>query len=141
VLADADTAFEECLQFRFRGTDLAFEDRVTLRLANRVVQVMYLGRANTAGDAVVYVPDAKAVAVGDILVYPFPFATQSYIGEWATVLRKIQAMDAVAIVPGHGPMMRDTKYLVDIAELMESIDVQVRAAYAPGLEAEGLPRY
>lgn len=138
VLVDADAALEECLEYRFRGTDLAFEDRLTLRLGNRVVQVMYLGRANTAGDAVVYVPDAKVVTVGDILVYPFPFATQSYIGEWAAVLRKIQAMGAEVIVPGHGPVMRDTKYLVEIAELMESIDSQVKAAYRPGMPLEEL---
>jgi hypothetical protein len=62
ILEDADAAFDECLQFHFRGTDVAFEDRLTLRLGNRDVQVMYLGRANTAGDAVVYVPDAKVRA-------------------------------------------------------------------------------
>ncbi|MGZ5097796.1 MAG: MBL fold metallo-hydrolase [Usitatibacter sp.] len=138
MLEDADAAFDECLQFRFRGTDIAFEDRLTLRLGHREVQVMYLGRANTAGDAVVYVPDAKVVAVGDILVHPFPFAFQSYIAEWASVLRKIQSMDAAAIIPGHGPVMRDTKYLVDVAELMESIDAQVRAAYRPGMTLEEL---
>ena len=136
VLEDADAAIEECLLFRFRGTDVAFDHELTLRLGGRDVRVMFLGRANTAGDAVVYVPDAKVLATGDILVHPFPFAFQSYIGEWAQVLRKIEAMGAVAIVPGHGPVMRDGKYLVGIAELMESIDAQVRGAYAPGASLE-----
>jgi len=120
----------------FPATDIAFQERVTLRLGKREVQVMYLGRANTAGDAVVYVPDAKVAAVGDILVHPFPFAFQSYIGDWAAVLRRIQAMDIVAIVPGHGPVMRDRTYLVEIAELMESVDAQVRGAYRPGMSLE-----
>ena len=87
---------------------------MTLRLGKRDVQVMFLGRANTAGDAVVYVPDAKVLATGDIVVHPFPFAFQSYIGEWARVLRKMEAMDAIAIVPGHGPVMRDKAYLADV---------------------------
>ncbi|MGZ5040228.1 MAG: hypothetical protein ACXWBQ_05750, partial [Usitatibacter sp.] len=86
-------------------------------------------------------PDAKVLAVGDILVHPFPFAFQSYIADWAAVLRRIQAMDAVAIIPGHGPVMRDTRYLVDIAELMESIDTQVRAAYRPGMTLEELRKH
>jgi cyclase len=136
VLEDADTAIEECTQFRYRGADITFEDRMTLRLGKRDVQVMFLGRANTAGDAVVYVPDAKVVATGDIVVHPFPFAFQSYIGEWATVLRKIIAMNATAIVPGHGPVMRDPGYLATTAELMESLDAQVRAAYKPGVSVE-----
>jgi glyoxylase-like metal-dependent hydrolase (beta-lactamase superfamily II) len=138
VVEDADAAAAECLEYKYRGADIAFDDRLQLRLGKREVQVMFLGRANTAGDAVVYVPDVKVLAVGDILVHPFPFAFQSFIGEWAAVLRKIEAMDAVAIVPGHGPVMRDRKYLADVAELMESVDAQVRRAYEPGMSLEDL---
>lgn len=138
VVEDADAASAECLEYRFRGADIAFEDRLTLRLGKREVQVMYLGRANTAGDAVVYVPDAKVLAVGDILVHPFPFAFQSYIGEWAAVLRRIEAMDPVVIVPGHGPVMRDRKYLADVAELMEAVESQVKKAYEPGISLDDL---
>ena len=133
VLRQADVAMQECLEFRYRGVDLAFGERLTVRLGHRNVELLWLGRANTAGDAVIYVPDAKVAAVGDIIVHPFPFATQSYISEWAAVLRKIEAMDTVAIVPGHGPVMRDKRYLADLAELMESITAQVRAAYKPGM--------
>ena len=136
VVEDADAASGECLEYRFRGADIAFDDRLTLRLGKRAVQVMFLGRANTAGDALVYVPEAKVIAVGDIVVHPFPFAFQSYIAEWAAVLRRIEAMDAVAIVPGHGPVMRDRKYVADVAELMESVDAQVRSAYQPGMSLE-----
>jgi cyclase len=138
MLHQADVAMEECRQFRYRGTDLAFTDHLTARLGGRNVEILWLGRANTAGDAVIYVPDARVVAVGDILVHPFPFATQSYISEWASTLRKIEAMDTVAIIPGHGPVMRDRKYLVDIAELMESIMKQARAAYHPGMTVDEL---
>jgi cyclase len=133
---DADAGLEDCARFRYKGPDISYEDRVTLRLGNRDVQVMFLGRANTGGDSVVYVPDAKVVATGDIVVHPFPFAFGSYIGEWAVVLRKIIAMNATAIVPGHGPVMRDPGYLTTTAELMESLDAQVRAAYKPGVSVE-----
>ena len=136
IVGDADAGLEDCAQFRYKGPDISYEDRVTLRLGNRDVQVMFLGRANTGGDSVVYVPDAKVVATGDIVVHPFPFAFGSYIGEWAAVLRKIIAMNAAAIVPGHGPVMREPGYLVTTAELMESIDAQVRAAYQPGISVE-----
>lgn len=138
VVEDADAAAAECLEFRYRGADIAFDERLTLKLGKREVQVMFLGRANTAGDAVVYVPDAKVLALGDILVHPFPFAYQSFIGEWAAVLRRIEAMDAVAIVPGHGPVMRDRKYLAEVAALMQAIEAQAKAAYRPGMTLEEL---
>ena len=137
-LAQGDVAREECKAFRYRGPDLTFNERMTVRLGKRNVEIAWLGRANTAGDAVILVPDAKIVITGDIIVHPFPFATQSYISEWAAVLRKIEAMDAAIIIPGHGPVMRDKKYLVDLAELMESIMKQARAAWRPGMTAEEL---
>jgi glyoxylase-like metal-dependent hydrolase (beta-lactamase superfamily II) len=138
VIVDADAAEIDCTEFRYRGADLAFEDRLTLRLGGRDVQVLYLGRANTAGDAIVYVPDARVLVTGDVLVHPFPFATQSYIGEWAAVLRRLEAMDADVIVPGHGPAMHDKAYLRQVAELMESIDAQVNAAWHEGMTLDEL---
>lgn len=141
IVADADAGIEECTQFRYKGIDLAFDDRVTLRLGGREAQVMFLGRANTAGDAVVVVPDARVAAVGDLLVHPFPFAFQSYIGEWAAVLRRIESLDLAAIVPGHGPVMRDKAYLADVAELLEKADAQVRAAYQPGASLDDVKKH
>jgi len=137
-LAQGEVGMVECRAFRYRGADLTFNDRMTVRLGKRDVEVLWLGRANTAGDAVIHVPDAKVVITGDILVHPFPFAVQSYITEWAAVLRKVEAMSAAIIIPGHGPVMHDKKYLVDIAELMESIMKQARAAWQPGMTAEDL---
>ena len=127
---------EECGRKRYRGVDLAFDHELDVRLGRRLVRLMFLGRANTAGDVVAYVPDAKLLLTGDVLVAPFPFATQSYISEWATVLRELEHMDAAVIVPGHGPVMRDKRYLTSIAELMEALSRQVRAAYQPGLSVD-----
>jgi glyoxylase-like metal-dependent hydrolase (beta-lactamase superfamily II) len=138
VVVDVDAAAMDCGEFRFHGADIAFTDRLTLDLGGREVRVLFLGRANTAGDAIVDVPDAKVVMTGDVLVRPFPFATQSYIREWAAVLRRIEAMDVQAIVPGHGPVMHDKEYLRLVAGLLESIDTQVRAAWQPGMSLDEL---
>jgi glyoxylase-like metal-dependent hydrolase (beta-lactamase superfamily II) len=137
-VAEADAGIEECGEFRYRGVDLTFEDRVTLKLGRRDVELLHLGRANTAGDVVAWIPDAKVLAAGDIVVHPFPFATQSYIAEWVTVLRKLDAMPFAALVPGHGPVMPDRKYLRQVAGVMDSVMAQARASYRPGMTAEEL---
>jgi cyclase len=137
---DADAHATECDRMRLRGADLAFEQSLDIDLGGRLVQLKFLGRANTAGDIVAHVPDAKVLLSGDILVHPFPFATESYIGEWAQVLQKIEAMDTVAIVPGHGPVQRDKLYLTTVREVMASIDQQVRSAYQPGITLEQVSR-
>lgn len=132
-LREAEAAQAECAEFRYRGVDATFTDRMTLRLGNRDVELVHPGRANTAGDVIAWVPDAKVVAVGDIVVHPFPFATQSYVSEWAAALRRIEAMPFEVLVPGHGPVMRDRVYLADLAGLFETVTAQARAAYKPGM--------
>ena len=140
-VAEADAAIEDCGEFRYRGVDLTFEDRITLRLGKRDVELMHWGRGNTGGDIVAWVPDARVLAAGDLVVHPFPFATQSYISEWAAVLKKLEAMPFDAMVPGHGPVMRDRRYVAAIREVMESIMAQARAAYRPGMSAAELRKH
>jgi glyoxylase-like metal-dependent hydrolase (beta-lactamase superfamily II) len=137
-VAEADAGIAECAEFRYRGIDVTFEDRMTLRLGRRDVELLHWGRGNTAGDIVAWVPDAKVLAAGDLVVHPFPFATQSYISEWAAVLKKLEAMPFEALVPGHGPVMRDRRYVAQVREVMESITAQARAAYQPGMSAQEL---
>ena len=137
-VAEADVAIEECGEFRYRGPGLTFTDRVTLRLGGRDVEVMHWGRGNTAGDVVAWVPDVKVLAAGDLVVHPWPFATGSYISEWATVLKRLEATPYEALVPGHGPVMRERNYVVEVREVLESVMSQARAAYTPGMSPEEL---
>jgi glyoxylase-like metal-dependent hydrolase (beta-lactamase superfamily II) len=113
-----------------------FKDEVTLKLGKREVRVMHLGRANTAGDALVYVPDAKVLATGDVVVAPTPYAFDAYFAEWLEVLRKIEAIDARVIVPGHGPVMHDLAYVTTLEQLVTSVRAQVAEAVKRGATLE-----
>jgi len=41
---------------------------MTVDLGGRKVEISFLGRGNTGGDAMMYVPDAKVLMAGDLLV-------------------------------------------------------------------------
>jgi glyoxylase-like metal-dependent hydrolase (beta-lactamase superfamily II) len=105
-------------------------------LGKREVRVMFLGRANTGGDAVIYVPDAKVLLTGDIVVSPYPYGIGSYIGEWIDVMKKLEAIDAVTIVPGHGAVEHDGHYLALLSRLLESLQMQAHTAVTQGLTLE-----
>jgi glyoxylase-like metal-dependent hydrolase (beta-lactamase superfamily II) len=136
MLHDAELGLPEVRQARLEAPNLTFTTTLTLHLGHREAQVVYLGRGNTAGDAVVYVPDAKVLATGDLVVAPTPYATAAYIGDWIQTMKKLLAIDAAAIVPGHGPVMRDKKYAQTILALLESVKTQVDAAVSDGLDLE-----
>jgi glyoxylase-like metal-dependent hydrolase (beta-lactamase superfamily II) len=141
-LTDWLTALEiyrgECREIRYRAPDRTVDSSLTVDLGGREVQLRFLGRGNTAGDIVAWLPDDKVMLTGDVVVYPWPFATQAYITEWGRVLRQIHGFDPAVLVPGHGDVMHDTGYLDQLAALMESISSQGRAAYSPGMTVDTL---
>ena len=111
---------------------IGFEKEFTLNLGKREVKVMWLGRANTGGDAVVWLPDAKLLLTGDAVVYPAPFAFGSYISEWPATLQKMIDLHPAIIIPGHGPVLHDTSYLKLVAEICQALFAQVQAAVRRG---------
>jgi cyclase len=115
---------------------LTFDRDVTVDLGAREVRIAFLGRGNTGGDAVVFVPDVKVVATGDLLVNPYPYAIGSYIDEWIVTLGALRALGATTYVPGHGPVEHDAAYLDTVVALLTSVRDQVRAAAAKHLSLD-----
>lgn len=111
---------------------IGFQNEMTINLGKREVKLMWLGRANTGGDAIVWVPDVRLLMTGDTVVAPVPFAFGSYMNEWPAVLQKIIDMKPALIIPGHGPLMRDTSYLQLLKETIEALAAQVKQAVAQG---------
>ena len=111
----------------YQSPTLTFTDKLDIDLGNREVQVKHLGRGNTPGDAIVYLPKEKILVAGDLLVHPIPYTYDGYPAEWAQTLQKMAQLDAGTIIPGHGPVLHDKAYLQLVADLMQSAVDQVRA--------------
>jgi glyoxylase-like metal-dependent hydrolase (beta-lactamase superfamily II) len=104
------------------------------------VQVMFLGRANTAGDAVVWLPRQKIVMSGDIVVWPTPFGFFSYPGEWVQTLGKLKALGYSTLIPGHGEPQTDTVYIDQLSGSIEDIRAQVGPLAKAGVPLEEVGR-
>jgi glyoxylase-like metal-dependent hydrolase (beta-lactamase superfamily II) len=108
-------------------------DRLTLSLGSKRVDIRALGRGHTAGDLVVHLPRERIVIAGDLIAWPAPLVgAASFPGEYAPTIQKLLALDPAIIVPGHGPVMRDTKFARLTARLTEALQTQVRASVARG---------
>lgn len=126
----------ELRQLKITFPTLTFEERLTIDLGKRRVDVRFLGRGNTGGDLIVHLPDEKIVATGDLVVAPYPYAIGSHIHEWQETLRKLIALDAKLWVPGHGAVLRDTRYLDLVKGALGELETQVRAAVNRGEKLE-----
>lgn len=95
-----------------------FQDRLRLDDPLRPVELRFLGRANTDGDAVAWLPRQRIIVSGDIVVSPIPFAYGAWPGEWLEAIAKLKAFDFKILVPGHGDAMRDARYLDRLSALI-----------------------
>ncbi len=106
-----------------------FSEAMTVYLGNRRVDLMHLGRAHTAGDIVVHVPDQNVMFTGDIVEYHSAcYCGDGYFGEWNHTLDNIRSFDVDAIAPGRGDALIG-KEMVNAA--IENTRDFVNSTYAP----------
>jgi glyoxylase-like metal-dependent hydrolase (beta-lactamase superfamily II) len=82
---------------------LTFNDRLTLYLGRRRVDLMFLGRGHTAGDIVAHVPDENVMFTGDLVEYHSAcYCGDAHFTDWPATLEAIRAFEPAAIAPGRG---------------------------------------
>jgi glyoxylase-like metal-dependent hydrolase (beta-lactamase superfamily II) len=83
--------------------DRTFDERTSIELADRVVELRYLGRAHTDTDVVMTVPDADVLFAGDLVEGQAPPSFgDSYPIEWPGVVERMLELVTGPVVPGHG---------------------------------------
>ncbi|MGE0180097.1 MAG: MBL fold metallo-hydrolase, partial [Sphingomonas sp.] len=132
--------------YRARMSDIAgthlvppsetFTDRLLLDDPVNPVELRFLGRANTDGDAIAWLPRQRIVVTGDVVVAPIPFGFFSYPADWIAVLERIKALQFAILVPGHGQPQTDTAYLDQLIGTLTDVRTQVAALAGQGLSLE-----
>ena len=80
-----------------------FSQSMSVYLGNRRVDLMHLGRAHTAGDIVIHVPDQNVMFTGDIVEYHSAcYCGDGHFNDWGDTLDAIRYFDVDAIAPGRG---------------------------------------
>lgn len=127
ALAREAQAMLEFRRFVYQPPTLTFDHELNIDLGGRTVELRFLGRGNTAGDVVAWLPDERILVAGDLVDHPVPYAFGGYPSEWTRTLRRLAALDARVIVPGHGAVLRDAQYLNRVIALFEDVQRQVNA--------------
>jgi len=84
------------------ATDTVSDERV-LRMGDKEIRVLHLGRAHTGGDLVVHLPEERILFMSETYLHRiFPAMRSAYPSEWVEMIEAAQAMDVETYVPGHG---------------------------------------
>lgn len=116
------------------GPTITFEDKLVLQRGARRIEILHLGRGHTAGDIVVHLPAEGIVVTGDLVVWPIPLIgrDQSYVADWPVTLEKVLALKPRIIIPGHGPVFRDSEYSQRMIALLRDIQTEAMQAKVRG---------
>jgi glyoxylase-like metal-dependent hydrolase (beta-lactamase superfamily II) len=101
-----------------RVPDLEYDETLSLDIGGTRLDLAH-GRGETDDATFVWLPAQRVLASGDFMIWMFPNAgnpgkVQRYAAEWAATLRRMQALGAETIIPGHGPVI-DGRARVDEA--------------------------
>lgn len=131
---DSNPAIFEGVTLRL--PDIVFDDYLRLDLGSRVVECHYFGPANTPGDTITYVPEAKAAWTGNVTGGIFGLALESDAPTYMeTLTRFVQRLDIERLIPAHMPMVGADilgRYLLYFSEVTGG----VRKAIADGCTLE-----
>jgi cyclase len=121
AIAGADVVWSEFRDLKRKAPDVTFDHELDLDLGNREVQLKYLGRGNTTGDAIAYLPKERILITGDLVDHPVPYLGGGFPVEQVNTLKKLAELDAETIVPGHGDVLKGKTYLQQEINFLEAV--------------------
>jgi len=82
-----------------------YRDRLTLYLGGKEIQVLYVGRAHTRSDSIIYVPQDRIAYLSELFFADqFLWINDGYGLDWLKSLDAVEALGAEIFVPAHGPI-------------------------------------
>jgi len=106
---------------------------LTLYVGSHEVRIYHPGPAHTRGDAVVYFPDQRALATGDLfLTNSCPAMDDGDMENWIAALEQMLALPVEHIVPGHFEVATRTE-LQRFHDYLASLRDQVARMYGKGM--------
>lgn len=113
----------------FRDPDVVYREDFILDVGG-VHFELYHDLGETDDHTWVYIPEKRALCTGDLFIWAAPNCgnpqkAQRYPREWASALRRMDALGAEMLFPGHGPPIlgahRVRQALTDTASLLEDL--------------------
>lgn len=121
--------------YELRGPTITFSERLTLYIGDHIFELVHMP-GHTKGDICVYIPQERVLFAGDSFSNHIqPSLAQCLPFEWIESLKKIEAVDAKFIVPGHGKVC-GRKEVREFRLLIQKCIETVREAIQRGMSKE-----
>lgn len=117
--------------FQFRPASVTFQKRLTVYVDPYSADVYFPGKAHTSGDALVYFPQQRVLAAGDLFLNrSSPAMDNGSVANWIQALDHVLELPLEHVVPGHfelgskADLQRFRDYLSDLFQQVRSMRQQ-----------------
>jgi glyoxylase-like metal-dependent hydrolase (beta-lactamase superfamily II) len=96
------------------------------------LHIEFHGRAHTAGDVVVFCPQQRVVATGDMILGFLPYIADGYPMTWPKTMDSVAKLEFDRVLPGHGPLQTSRQPLTNERNYIEELTGKVAAGKKAG---------
>jgi len=111
---------------------VTFDTAYVIRDKAHDLHVEFHGRAHTAGDVVVFCPQKRVVATGDMVLGTLPFLADSYPKEWPRTIDSVAKLDFDYVAGGHGDLQHGRQRMMSQRNYIEELTERVEAGKRAG---------
>jgi glyoxylase-like metal-dependent hydrolase (beta-lactamase superfamily II) len=112
---------------------ITFDKSYLLQDPDQDLHLEFHGHAHTAGDVVVYCPQARAVATGDVIHGFLPNIADGFPRIWPGTIDSIGTADFNTILPGHAALQTGRMRMINQRNYIEELTGNVEQGKKAGL--------
>ena len=119
---------------------ITFEKSYLLQDSAHDLHIEFHGLAHTAGDIVVFCPQQRVVATGDMIHGFLPFIADGFPRAWPETIRSVGQLDFTKILPGHASLQDGRTVMSNMGNYIEELTAKVEEGRKAGLTVVDLQK-
>jgi cyclase len=112
---------------------ITFDKTYLLQDPAHDLHIEFHGHAHTAGDVVVFCPQERAIATGDVIHGFLPFIADGFPRIWPGTIDSIGGADFNSIMPGHATLQTGRTVMTNLRNYIEELTGRVEQGKRAGL--------
>jgi glyoxylase-like metal-dependent hydrolase (beta-lactamase superfamily II) len=112
---------------------ITFDKSYLLQDPAHDLHIEFHGHAHTAGDVVVFCPQERAIATGDVIHGSLPFIADGFPRIWPGTIDSIGRADFNTIMPGHAGLQTGRTVMTNLRNYIEELTGRVEEGRKAGL--------
>jgi glyoxylase-like metal-dependent hydrolase (beta-lactamase superfamily II) len=112
---------------------ITFDKSYLLQDPAHDLHIEFHGHAHTAGDVVVFCPQARTIATGDVIHGSLPFIADGFPRIWPGTIDSIGRADFNSIMPGHAGLQTGRTVMTNMRNYIEELTGRVEEGKKAGL--------